>query len=527
MRGKLDEKQLTEIYLGKQKDERISVIIKAIHKYQPNIESIKGLGFCVSRDHAKYMAECFNRQGLPSIALTSETNKDERVSAQSKLGNGELKFIFTVDLYNEGVDIPEINTELMLRPSDSLTIFIQQLGRGLRRSAEKSELVVLDFVGQFEKEYHMYEEKLGYMASCSAYTVTDKINGGFMNLPAGCSINLEKVAKERILESISRIQSHNSKKKFLELIKKYRLEYGENPNLRQFMEFSGLGIDHVYSLNHTLTSYIYETLGKTIESSKDDVFGKFMSRLATIDSATWIMAIKDMLFGEYPRNEQNKVYATMLYYTFNPNSTGAKPEEYPTVWHFIDYLKSESLYLKEIGELLNYKFDSIDFLGPHADLGFVNGLDIHCSYSKEQILVALGRSTFEKRYPLREGVCHINNRKLDFFLINLNKSEKDFSPTTMYKDYPLNETLFHWQSQSGTTPESKTGQRYIHHVERGNKILLFTREKNMVNNRALPYIFLGEAEYVSHEGSKPISIVWRMKENIPLKVLKWSPAARL
>ena len=111
---------------------------------------------------------------------------------------------------------------------------------------------------------------------------------------------------------------------------------------------------------------------------------------------------------------------------------------------------------------------------------------------------------------------------MDVLMNTLNKSDKDYSPTTMYNDYSINEWLFHWQSQSTTSDTSSTGQRYIHHVEKGTKVLFFVREykKDFITGGAEAYTFLGTANYVKHEGSRPMNITWRLDRPIPAKYLK-------
>jgi hypothetical protein len=121
---------------------------------------------------------------------------------------------------------------------------------------------------------------------------------------------------------------------------------------------------------------------------------------------------------------------------------------------------------------------------------------------------------------MREGVLHLPQIKADIFLFTLNKTEKHFSPTTMYQDYAINERLFHWQSQSTTAPESPTGQRYINHEQLGYTILLFGREDKKFNDLSAPFSFLGPARYVSHTGSRPMSITWRLEQPLPAKLLR-------
>ncbi|QSO49287.1 DUF3427 domain-containing protein [Alicyclobacillus mengziensis] len=114
----------------------------------------------------------------------------------------------------------------------------------------------------------------------------------------------------------------------------------------------------------------------------------------------------------------------------------------------------------------------------------------------------------------------MNEKKLDVFFITLDKSEKDYSPTTMYHDYAINDVLFHWQSQSTTPADSPTGQRYVHHKNTGNRIVLFTRERKVDTAGTVPYTFLGLANYVSHTGSRPMNVTWRLHRPIPAAFLK-------
>ena len=182
-------------------------------------------------------------------------------------------------------------------------------------------------------------------------------------------------------------------------------------------------------------------------------------------------------------------------------------------------LSDSTVMLHELTELLRYKLDKIDFIDKPVEVGFDCPLDLHCTYTRDQILVALD---FMKPSSLREGVKWLPEKQLDIFFITLNKSDKDYSPTTMYNDYSINSELFHWQSQSTTSERSATGQRYIHHKERGSKILLFVREfkSDRKFGTTEAYTYLGTANYVSHTGSRPMNITWKLDNPIPAKYLK-------
>lgn len=173
----------------------------------------------------------------------------------------------------------------------------------------------------------------------------------------------------------------------------------------------------------------------------------------------------------------------------------------------------------ELLELLAHNYNSIDFIDQPMNLGFPCPLDLHCTYSRDQLLVALD---FMKPSTVREGVKFLPDKKIDVFFVTLNKSDKDYSPTTMYHDYSINDVLFHWQSQSTTSETSKTALRYRKHREDDHKILLFIREfkEDKLSKTASPYTFLGTANYISHQGSRPMNITWRLEQPIPSKFLK-------
>ena len=180
-------------------------------------------------------------------------------------------------------------------------------------------------------------------------------------------------------------------------------------------------------------------------------------------------------------------------------------------------IKKNPVMCAELVELLKYNYEKIDFIDEEVNLGFDCPLDLYCSYSRDQILAGMD---FSKPNSVREGVKYLRDKKTDIFFITLNKADKDYSPSTMYNDYSINETLFHWQSQSTTSESSPTGKRYINQQKNGTKILLFVREFKKDGGEAMPYTFLGSASYVSHEGSKPMNIVWKLEKPIPAKYLK-------
>lgn len=157
-----------------------------------------------------------------------------------------------------------------------------------------------------------------------------------------------------------------------------------------------------------------------------------------------------------------------------------------------------------------------------VNLGFDVPLKLHCRYLRDQILSGLGFYSTDRMPSQREGVLYLQDEKVDVLFITLNKSEKDYSPSTMYEDYAINENYFHWQTQNRTTEESSVGQRYIYHRKLNSKVILFVREYKQENGVTSPYYYLGEATYIKHEGNRPMNITWKLDEPMPAFLVKKS-----
>ena len=180
--------------------ERVGLIINKLHYYLPDETKCKALGFCASKEHARYMAEQFNASGLNADYLTSDRDS-EREQLNRELAKGKINYLFVVDIFNEGVDIPEVDVVLFLRPTESLTIFLQQLGRGLRLYPGKLLLTVFDFVAQLNKNYDFTSRFRSLMVRKDK-SVVDQVKDGFTLLPHGCSIHMEEKAQQYVLENI-------------------------------------------------------------------------------------------------------------------------------------------------------------------------------------------------------------------------------------------------------------------------------------------------------------------------------------
>ncbi|MDD4084188.1 MAG: DUF3427 domain-containing protein [Acidaminococcaceae bacterium] len=517
--GGYDRRQLSNIYTMTEYagEKRAGLVINSLEKYVTDIKDVKGLGFCVTIEHAKFMADFFCKNGIPSICLTGLSEDNERNNAQQKLVYGDIKFIFVVDLYNEGVDIPEVNTVLFLRPTESLTVFLQQLGRGLRKSEGKECLTVLDFIGQANKRYN-FADKFAALLTNNRKGMQREINDGFVSVPKGCFIQLERKAKEYVLDNIKR--SIDNKYGVITRIANFKEDSGQELSFKNFLEYYHITAKEIYAKGTFSRLAVSAGVIPAFSEPIEDTMEKAFKRICAIDSRRWIEFLLDLFLNtdkiDFTKLSSKQVkMLQMIQFTVWQKSY--KECGFKFLTDGILEIKKNPVMCAELVELLKYNYEKIDFIDEEVNLGFDCPLDLYCSYSRDQILSGMD---FSKPNSVREGVKYLKDKKTDIFFITLNKSDKDYSPSTMYNDYSISETLFHWQSQSTTSESSPTGKRYINQQKNGTKILLFVREFKKDGSEAMPYTFLGSASYVSHKGSKPINIVWKLEKPIPAKYLK-------
>lgn len=520
VRGGYDRHELSNILSisGAIAVRRAKHVIENIVKYTASIEEMKALGFCVSKEHAKFMADFFNENNIPALELDSDSSKEDRTTAKKRLEAGELKVIFVVDLYNEGVDITSVNTVLFLRPTESLTIFLQQLGRGLRLDDSKDCLTVLDFIGQANKKYN-YEEKFAALLSNTKHSVEHELKKGFVSVPKGCYIHLEKKASEYVLQNIK--SSIETKNGIVSKISSFVDDTGKALTLANFLKHYRMDPRAIYKKDNFSRLCVNAGVKEDFDESIEKEITKAFSRLASIDSRRVLKFVIGLLDNlEQVKFEDLSDLQKRMLQMF-----------YVTVWmDVIDFsipqksyenlhtLAESKVLLGEMKELLKNQYEHIDFVDKKMDFDFDCPIDLHCTYSRDQLLVALD---FMKPSTVREGVKWLPDKKMDVLFVTLNKSDKDYSPTTMYNDYSINETLFHWQSQSTTSDSSATGQRYIRHRTQGSKVLLCVREskKDSWGNTA-SYSVLGFVDYVQHTGSNPMNVTWKLGDEIPAKYIK-------
>jgi superfamily II DNA or RNA helicase/HKD family nuclease len=522
-RGAYNIDQLNSLYTGN--DARAAKVLQALRDKVTDPSRMKALGFCVSVEHANYMAEVFRRAGLPSLALTGASGSEERREGLAKLRRGEIVCLFAVDLFNEGLDIPMIDTVLMLRPTQSATIFLQQLGRGLRRADGKAVLTVLDFVGLQHTNFR-FDLKYRALTGLSRNKLERSIRNGFPFLPPGTQIVFDRVAQEIVLSNV-RKQLKLSTKDLVADVRQHK-PAGASPGdyaLGSYLQAAERSLADIYgpgtrSLGGEKRSSSWSTLldwafpanrGQAPSETADSLLRRVGS-LTHIDDPERIQAYRRLLTSaKLPAGVETDLYAAMLVYSFWPSGER-------TIRDGLEQLRAQPRVVEELLHLL-YVQEQSSRVRPGALSGSVvaSPLRSHARYSREELLAGLGLGTLDTGAPgsIREGVKWLPSMSVDALLVTLKKSEADYSPTTMYRDFAINQDLFHWESQSTTSVESRTGQRYINHASRGSSVVLFVRRVKTGDIGTEPYTCLGTAKFQHATGSRPMQIVWKLDRSMP------------
>ena len=518
--GKYEVKELTKLYT--ENDRRVSDIIHNCEEYLTDVHDVQALGFCVSQEHARYMAEKFTIAGLKANYLVS-SNSSERDFLRNQLLKKEINYLFVVDIFNEGVDIPNIDTVLFLRPTESLTVFLQQLGRGLRLAENKDCLTVLDFVGNARPEYD-FEHKFRALVGKTHTSIIKEIEDEFPHLPLGCSIVLEKKAKEVILRNI-REATEFRRPQLLQKIQNFKHHSTLPLTLNNFMEFHHLELQQIYKkgswkrlcADAGVIAEFYEPQEKELTSC-------MQRKLIQCNSLNYLKFIQKVIAENFSFDfltEEEEIMLLMFHYdVWQDAGTNL---DFENSKESIKSLARNKIMLEEMQEFIEHQIEKIEFVEKDIELGFPFPLKLHSRYNREEILAAIGLSTFSKKSSNREGSAYNKKLNAEALFVTLKKTEKEYSPTTMYEDYAVNKTLFHWQSQNSISPDSPKGESYINHKDLNKKILLFVREQNVDEyGLTMSYTFLGEADFIKSKGAKPMSVEWKLHEPMPSYILKES-----
>ncbi|QDV12381.1 type I restriction enzyme EcoKI subunit R [Rosistilla oblonga] len=511
-RGGYRVDDLDRLYTGN--DIRAKLILEKLTDTVLDVADLRGLAFCVSVAHAEFMARFFDENGVPSIALSAKSSDEERNTAQQKLRDRIVNFIFVVDLYNEGVDIPEVDTVLFLRPTESLTVFLQQLGRGLRLHPDKECLTVLDFIGTQRKEFR-FASRFRALSGKPTAKLDAEIEAEFPHLPSGCVIKLERVAQQRVLENV-RQSIRLIRPRMLGALRDLKQYLDRTPTIEDAIDYFDTSLDELLKRGLWSRLLADAKIGAQVVAPDEPQLAKGLCRLSHVNCPQQIAELKAYLVSSHPpsRTQMSTLIEMLHTALWGTQHVGMSLDEAD------QRLRANPSVVQDLSDILDYRLKHSPLIVSPTSPSYAP-LAIHANYTRDEILVGLGHWRFNNRPSQREGVLHMKTRKLDVFFVTLQKSEDEYSPTTMYEDYLISHDLFHWQSQSNTSEQSPTGQRYIRHRERHYTPLLFVREtKTLTSGLAAPYHFLGPCHYVSHTGSRPISITWKLEHAVPTRLLR-------
>jgi len=504
-RGRYDDAELAGLYTGNRA--RAAIVLKQLGNLVPDTRAMRALGFCVSVAHAEFMAQVFREAGLRAVAVSGATPARERDQALSDLRARQVNVLFAADLFNEGLDLPDVDTVLFLRPTESATLFLQQLGRGLRRTRDKAVLTVLDFVGHHRKEFR-FDWRLRALTGATRRGLERDVEHGFPFLPSGCQIVMDRQSQEIVLENI-RSQVGN---RWPQVVAEARSS--GDLDLRAFLAESGLELSDVLRNGRSWTRLRREAgLPTRSGSSRESELLKRIRAVAHTDdpvrrdSYLRLLADDAPAYAEVGPVEQR--LAQMLFFSLWPGGGG-----HESVEAGLKALRREAAARDELSAVVDLAFEAASHV-PVALSGTLHGvpLRVHGRYQREEVLAALNYASLNRKpNSFREGVLYVPELDVDAFFVTLQKSEADYSPTTLYRDYPISPTLFHWESQSTTSVASATGQRYLHG---SSTKLLFVRQQRDDEYGTSPYLFAGPIQYVQHSGERPIAITWRLEHPLP------------
>ena len=521
--GKYDEKELEKVYTGAhiQAQQRLEVVLNTLQRYEPNLKTVKGVGFCVTIKHALFMAEMFTKQGIPSAAFVSGIVGDCCAAMLDDLKSGSLSFLFTVDKLSEGVDVPEINVVLFLRPTESLTVFLQQLGRGLRHAPGKDCLTVLDFIGQSHRRYRI-DTKLKTLLPKHRFSIDREVVNNFPHLPPGCSIQLDRLSREYVIENI-RNNLANLAVQVPDRLQTFVAETGQDLTFGNFVRY------HDYEPERLLAAETWsgwKSKAQLAPIPMDPDFAqlrKSLVRTAFVNGPAEIarlrLVINTLASGDVAAALTLASDTAMTVHYRLWAETGVKLGVHSLEESFQRLSKNPSI-LSDLDEILSWAQSETLVSGEVLELPFVCQLELHAQYGIKDIQAAFGRASLTSAGQRGIGILHFADLKAYVLLITYQKTEKEFSPSTMYADYPISRELLHWESQSNTTQNSIVGQNLINHTQRGYTILIFARDKKKRNGCTVPFVYLGSAEMQSFKNERPIKMVWLLRHRMPVEMFE-------
>ena len=514
-------------------NKRTDFILDKIKFYGFSGKKMKALGFCANRNHAKFMADEFIKRGIKSEVLTGEDSPEKRKKTIEDLENekNDLKVIFTVDIFNEGVDIPSINMVLMLRPTNSPVVFIQQLGRGLRKTDEKEFVTVLDFIGNHKKIFLIALALMGNSTYDKDH-IKHQIKSDFSNLSKYIYINMDEILKERILEQIENEnfntlkylkEEYNNFKNLLKRVPTYMdyINFESAPNIYKFIlkyksyygflkaigENESLFNDEEIKVLEEVESYlplkrIHEILILKLILDKNKItfedlekeIGKYQE---SYEKKTIIHSFKNISWEFLDASDKRR----RIQLIENKDNILTKTNVFDKA---LENSKIKT-YLEEV-ILFGIREYMVKFGNKNYGVPF---LKLYESYSMREVALLSNYGKLHSSY--RNGVNPSEDKKSFYLFINL---EKDDEKKFKFNNIIFDKRHFTWFTKSSTSQESEVGQNFIKNRERGVRLHFFIRKFNKIDGITQSFVYVGRGDVVEYEGEKPIKCKIRLENKL-------------
>lgn len=497
-------------------DVRARLVINEWRRLASDATKSRAIVFCASIAHAEFMTDRLNRAGLPSACVVGSTPAEERRRAPQRLERGEVCALVTVDLFNEGVDLPLVDTLLLLRPTQSPVLFQQQIGRGLRLSRGKESCLVLDFVGQHRTEFR-FDRLLGGLTGLSRRELADSVANGFVTLPPGCHIHLQRQTREQVLAGLTSLSSQNWRRMRTELQAYASLRGRSEVRLADFLHDQALELEDIYRTSRSRSGWttLKRDAGLLVSEPRpeEQYFSRRLADLLHVDDS-YRLDVMSMIAESaktklYRPDERQALCAQMLAYQLDGRHDHAASHE-----RFVQRVSDDDAVAQELFELA-------DLLRSRCTLTQkpVPGLDetplcLHAAYGVREVLTAVGWLSASRRAPFQAGVLPLPDRTTELLFVTLDKSE-GYHDRIAYQDYAISTERFHWQTQNTAGPDTGNGRRYVESAVNGWQFQLFVRPR-----KATPYRACGPVTLESYEGDRPMSIVWRLGVPLPARLFR-------
>lgn len=498
-------------------DVRAKLVINEWRRLASDAQQSRAIVFCVSVAHAEFMTDWLNRAGLPAACVVGTTASEERRRAPQRLLSGELCALVTVDLYNEGIDLPMVDTLLLLRPTQSPVLFQQQIGRGLRLAPGKESCLVLDFVGQHRAEFR-FDRLLSSLTGLSRRELVDGVENGFGSLPPGCHIHLQRQTREQVLQGLRSLTSQNWRRLKIELQTYASLRGRTSVQLADFLHDQALELEDIYRTGTGQGRSGWTSLKRDAglivaePGPEEDYFSRRFGDLLHVDDPRRLdvmTAVGSGQGGSSALHSEEALGVQMLAYQIDGrHEQAAGPDA------FLERLERHPAIAAELVEL-SALLQARSTLGAHPVPGLEDTpLCLHAGYGAREILTAVGWLTASRRVPFQAGTLSLLSRQTELLFVTLDKSE-GYHDRIAYHDYAISAERFHWQSQNSAGPDTTGGRRYLESTTNGWQFQLFVRPRKGEAYRAC-----GPVTLESAEGDRPMSIVWRLQTPLPARLFR-------